>query len=288
MAPYKELGRKTRDFAKGVQRRVSRACDRAAGKDDRQGDSSRPRRRPSDTRETRARPLRPSSRARRIEEQQSEDGSDCNVVSLTLKHYIRPIFDPKHRVRKLRANLGALKRLHRPPKNIPYEKLVYEKLNGCLTQLTDGIAVCRRRKDDRMYQASRYEPGVVFSAPHLTPDKQNFVELGDTTRAVTCVGTVRTKYRKFVVVQRYQQHCNCVPIYTSGGTGLDRKQRSIHEWVSIRDGEEVRSYTAKPPRASTPSCSARRTRNSPASSSPAGLMFTWLRPTPIDMTAWRD
>jgi len=117
------------------------------------------------------------------------------------------------------------------------EKARQLKVDNVRSQAVSGRAQSRLRDSDERHPASKYQPGVIFSAPHHTAgddEKTSWVETSDVHRVATPFGCVHSKYRKFVVVATSSSHCTCLPIYTREGKGL-AQLRFPNEWMGIRD-----------------------------------------------------
>ncbi|KAI1434076.1 hypothetical protein GGR50DRAFT_695481 [Xylaria sp. CBS 124048] len=104
------------------------------------------------------------------------------------------------------------------------------------------------RDTDTAHPASAYHVGLIFSAPHHTPNTtdERWVSVTDPHNTATPFGIVHSKYRKMVVVKTFSEHCICVPIYSNNGRGLEGKG-ALREWVSIRDVNDRRPEAPEGP-----------------------------------------
>ena len=84
-----------------------------------------------------------------------------------------------------------------------------------------------------------YKPGMIIRAALHEQDlnarnRRSEITEADRFRSETRFGTIFTKYRKMIVVEKYEDHYIALPLYTHNGKGLEWKARP-EEYVSIKD-----------------------------------------------------
>ncbi|KAI1175632.1 hypothetical protein F4777DRAFT_319340 [Nemania sp. FL0916] len=103
------------------------------------------------------------------------------------------------------------------------------------------------RDSDTVRPSTAYKAGTIFSAPFHSSGirDERWVSVNDPHQTATPFGVVVSKYRKMIVVKTFGEHCVCVPIFTFSGRGLAGKEKSILEYVSIRDVSDRDSEPAE-------------------------------------------
>ena len=91
----------------------------------------------------------------------------------------------------------------------------------------------------RQIPKAYYKPGMIIRAALHEQDynggnRRSEITQADRFRSETKFGTIFTKYRKMIVVEKYEDHYIALPLYTHNGKGLEWKARP-EEFVSIRD-----------------------------------------------------
>ena len=85
------------------------------------------------------------------------------------------------------------------------------------------------------HHKTEFEPGVVFSAvTHEHHYRQDRIDRSNANQSETNFGITNSKFRKFVVLSRFEHHVIALPILTHEGRGLSSK-RHKDEFVSVRD-----------------------------------------------------
>ncbi|KAM0124408.1 hypothetical protein ACHAO1_011039 [Botrytis cinerea] len=84
-----------------------------------------------------------------------------------------------------------------------------------------------------------YHHGDVICAVEHYPDfTRTIPEKNDRYRTDTVFGPVFSKERKYIVLQKYREHCVVIPIFTHTGRGLAGKPPAVRDhYISIRDGD---------------------------------------------------
>ncbi|KAK0117568.1 hypothetical protein ONS95_011904 [Cadophora gregata] len=99
------------------------------------------------------------------------------------------------------------------------------------------------RQFGQVMEPQQFKPGQIISvASHeeVYQDPKNKVKLQATReQTLTHLGWVYSKARKIVVISRFAQHVVGLPIFSHGGKGLEKKEKS--EFVGIRDVQHFKS-----------------------------------------------
>lgn len=113
--------------------------------------------------------------------------------------------------------------------------------------------VALMRRTDYPHDRSSLPPGTIISAPVHSQSSYDLVNPDDPNHSLTGFGPVLSKYRKMVVVEVWNEHCICIPMYSYGGKGItnNRSRSASSEYVDIRDindedGQEL-TQTEHPP-----------------------------------------
>ncbi|RGP77890.1 hypothetical protein FLONG3_3959 [Fusarium longipes] len=101
--------------------------------------------------------------------------------------------------------------------------------------LGESVTVHMRRSD-RVF--GNLSPGMIISAPFHSQYRNDTISTMDHNTGVSAFGPVYSKYRKMVVIENWQEHVVCLPIYTYNGVGLKNRQAMIDEYMDIRDAED--------------------------------------------------
>ncbi|KAJ9151206.1 hypothetical protein NKR23_g3112 [Pleurostoma richardsiae] len=111
-----------------------------------------------------------------------------------------------------------------------------------------GSAASSFRLTDRVYDRDTYVVGLVISAPWHAPayDQVSLVQIDDPGLTASPVGTIISKFRKFVVVSVGGSSCQMVPIYTHNSRGIVGKPHK-DEWLAIRDADDPNSAPRETP-----------------------------------------
>ncbi|KAH6707828.1 hypothetical protein BKA61DRAFT_679228 [Leptodontidium sp. MPI-SDFR-AT-0119] len=97
------------------------------------------------------------------------------------------------------------------------------------------VGAMNKRPTDVFHHKAEFEPGVVFSAvTHEHHYRQDRVDHSNVNQTETNFGVTSSKFRKFVVLSRFEQHVIALPILTHEGRGLSTK-RHKHEYISVRE-----------------------------------------------------
>ncbi|KAH7381013.1 hypothetical protein BKA64DRAFT_647846 [Cadophora sp. MPI-SDFR-AT-0126] len=97
------------------------------------------------------------------------------------------------------------------------------------------IGGLNQRPTDMFHHKSDFEPGVVFSAvTHEHHYRQDRIDRSNANQTETKFGITNSKFRKFVVLSRFEHHVIALPILTHEGRGLSSK-RHKDEFISVRD-----------------------------------------------------
>ncbi|KAH7323570.1 hypothetical protein BKA65DRAFT_555248 [Rhexocercosporidium sp. MPI-PUGE-AT-0058] len=106
--------------------------------------------------------------------------------------------------------------------------------------------VAKKKKEVRLFgqvlEPQQFKLGQIISvASHeeVYQDPKNRIKLEATQeQTLTALGWVYSKNRKIVVISRFAQHLVGLPIFSHGGKGLKKKEKS--EFVGIRDSQYFR------------------------------------------------
>ncbi|KAF5868790.1 uncharacterized protein Bfra_012121 [Botrytis fragariae] len=90
-----------------------------------------------------------------------------------------------------------------------------------------------------VHTAHAYHHGDVICAVEHYPDfARSIPQQNDRYRTDTVFGPVFSKERKYIILQKYREHCVVIPIFTHAGRGLSAKPQAVREhYISIRDGD---------------------------------------------------
>lgn len=85
-----------------------------------------------------------------------------------------------------------------------------------------------------------YHLGDILSVPYHTANTNPNANFDDPHLKETVVGPVYPKRRMFVVLVKYQNHLECLPLYSHGGRGIKHKHvQERKEYVAVMNvGEE--------------------------------------------------
>ncbi|KAH7323566.1 hypothetical protein BKA65DRAFT_481376 [Rhexocercosporidium sp. MPI-PUGE-AT-0058] len=108
--------------------------------------------------------------------------------------------------------------------------------NSCQSMHSQqAVGAMSQRPTDVFHHKEEFEPGAVFSAvTHEHHYRQDRVDHSNANQTETNFGITNSKFRKFVVLSRFEHHVIALPILTHEGRGLTTK-RHKHEYVSVRD-----------------------------------------------------
>ncbi|CAF3461984.1 unnamed protein product [Fusarium graminearum] len=94
------------------------------------------------------------------------------------------------------------------------------------------------RQSDRVYGRHDLTPGTIISAPFHSQYRYNTVSTDNHNTAVSAFGAIHSKYRKMVIIESWDEHVSCLPIYTYNGCGLASRLDMVSEYMDIRDADE--------------------------------------------------
>lgn len=85
------------------------------------------------------------------------------------------------------------------------------------------------------HHKTEFEPGVILSAvTHEHHCRQDRIDRSNANQSETNFSIANSKFRKFVVLSRFEQHVIVLPILTHEGRGLSSKHHK-DEFVSVSD-----------------------------------------------------
>ncbi|KAK7424779.1 hypothetical protein QQX98_000363 [Neonectria punicea] len=112
------------------------------------------------------------------------------------------------------------------------------------TSLASGRSVPVKMRDTDRRDAGSLPPGTIISAAHHSQGRGDIVDPYNPNLTWSTFGPVHSKYRKMVIIGKWGEHYNCVPMYTYNGKGLGSYgANSLHrvnisdEYIRIREGE---------------------------------------------------
>ncbi|KAK7419968.1 hypothetical protein QQZ08_010604 [Neonectria magnoliae] len=111
------------------------------------------------------------------------------------------------------------------------------------TSLALGRSVPAEMRDTDRRDAGSLPPGTIISAAHHSQGRGDIVDPYNPNLTWSTFGPVHSKYRKMVIIGKWGEHFNCVPMYTYNGKGLGSYgANSLHranisdEYIGIREG----------------------------------------------------
>ncbi|KAI5464760.1 hypothetical protein BGZ63DRAFT_451924 [Mariannaea sp. PMI_226] len=129
----------------------------------------------------------------------------------------------------------------RSVQSIQRSKAAYESL-------AQGLPVeTLTRVTDRIWDSKELVAGTIVSAPYHSQARRDIVEPIDMNISYTAFGSVHSKYRKMVILEKWGEHNICVPLYTYNGRGLEGREAFQHEYLQIREAYYERYEDADEP-----------------------------------------
>ncbi|KAH6894317.1 hypothetical protein B0T10DRAFT_558461 [Thelonectria olida] len=90
------------------------------------------------------------------------------------------------------------------------------------------------RHTDRTWEFGDLKMGMIVSAPCHTQARWDLVDPADEHISFTEFGAVHSKYRKMLIVGDWNEHYDCLPLYSYNGRGLQDREDYADEYMHIR------------------------------------------------------
>jgi hypothetical protein len=107
----------------------------------------------------------------------------------------------------------------------------------CATTKIDGAL--RRRKNKKH---GAFVQGQILYVPLHAPNMDPKLSLNNPELNLSSAGPVFSKCRFVIVLRKFHKQMECLPIYTHGGKGVERKPKyELKEWTHVQDANRSSS-----------------------------------------------
>ncbi|KAI8721976.1 hypothetical protein NCS52_00340400 [Fusarium sp. LHS14.1] len=94
------------------------------------------------------------------------------------------------------------------------------------------------RSTDRVRDKSELKLGTIISTAIHNQAREDTVAIDEFNKSLSGFGIVYSKYRKLIVVEEWEEHVVCIPLYTYNGRGLAGREDLACEYFDVRDVDD--------------------------------------------------